>query len=133
MNIKFENEMNELLNCRLVETFKASLSNSAPNEVQSMDLVKSSEMNEEMRRKSRCSSFIIQRKGRSKSKGLTRKNISKSKNDQFANVECHYNGLIGHINKHRQKFKRDNKIDKSKENKNDDNSDADTVVHFIRR
>lgn len=64
---------------------------------------------------------------------LTCKDISKSKNDQFANVEYHYNGLIGHINKYRQKFKRDNKIDKSKENKNDDNSDADTVVHFIRR
>ncbi|KAA0040427.1 Retrovirus-related Pol polyprotein from transposon TNT 1-94 [Cucumis melo var. makuwa] len=56
------------------EIFRTSLSNSAPNGILSMDLVKSSVLNEEMRRKSQSSSvqsdfLVTERRGRSKSKG----------------------------------------------------------------
>ena len=99
MNIKFEDEIHGLWVLGTLsnswEIFWTSLSNSAPNGVLSMDLVKSSVLNEEMRRKSQSSSsqsdvLVTKKRGRSKSKGLRGNNRSISRSDRFANVECHY-------------------------------------------
>ena len=60
MNIKFEDEIHGLWVLGTLsdswKIFRTSLSNSTPNGVLSMDLVKSSMLNKEMRRKSRSSS-----------------------------------------------------------------------------
>ncbi|KAL0551899.1 hypothetical protein IC582_010991 [Cucumis melo] len=98
-----------------------------------MDLVKSSVLNEEMRRKSQSSSvqsdfLVTERRGRSKSKSPRGNSRSKSKSDRFANVECHYCHEKGHIKKYCRKLKRDSKNHKGKEKKNDDDSDTDTIT-----
>ena len=78
MGIKFEDEIQGL--CLLGtlpdswETFRMSLSNSAPDGIISMELAKSSILNEEMRRKSQGSSsqseiLVTERKGRAQSRG----------------------------------------------------------------
>ena len=97
-----------------------------------MDVVKSSVLNEEIRRKSQSSSqsdaLVTEKRGMSKSKGPRGNNRSKSKSDRFANVECHYCHEKGHIKKYCQKLKIDSKNHKGKEKKNDDDSDADTTI-----
>ena len=104
MNIKFEEEVQGLWLLGTLpdswETFRTSLSNSAPDSSITMDLVKICVLNEEMRRKSRGSSsqsdvLITERRGRSKIRGLKNKDRSQSNTNKFANVECHYCHLKG--------------------------------------
>ncbi|KAA0051598.1 Retrovirus-related Pol polyprotein from transposon TNT 1-94 [Cucumis melo var. makuwa] len=139
MNIKFEDEIHGLWVLGTLpnswEIFRASLSNSALNGILSMDLVKSSMLNEEMRRKSQSSYLqsdvlVTERRGRSRSKSSrgNSRSKSKSKSDQFANVECHYCHEKGHIKKYCRKLKRDSKNHKGKEKKNDDDSDTNTIT-----
>ncbi|KAL6314361.1 hypothetical protein AAG906_021191 [Vitis piasezkii] len=128
MNIKFEEEVQGLWLLGTLpdswETFRTSLSNSAPDGIMNMDLVKSCVLNEEMRRKSQGSSsqssvLVIEKRGRSKSRGPKNRDRSKSKTNKFANVECHYCHLKGHIKKYCRQLKRDMKQGKVKEKKND--------------
>lgn len=137
MNIKFEDEVQGLWLLGTLpdswETFRTSLSNSAPNGVITMDLAKSSVLNEEVRRKSQGSSsrsevLVTEKRGRSKSKGPKNRDRSKCKSNRFANVECYHCGLKGHIKKHCRQLKRDNKRDKGKKNKNDDGDDDDKAA-----
>ncbi|KAL6336537.1 hypothetical protein AAG906_025087 [Vitis piasezkii] len=95
------------------ETFRTSLSNSAPDGIMNMDLVKSCVLNEEMRRKSQGSSsqssvLVIEKRGRSKSRGPKNRDRSKSKTNKFAN--------------------RDMKQGKVKEKKNDNGGEDDQVA-----
>ncbi|RVW40094.1 Retrovirus-related Pol polyprotein from transposon TNT 1-94 [Vitis vinifera] len=104
----------------LVETFRTSLSNSAPDGIMNMDLVKSCVLHEEMRRKSQGSSSqsnvpVTEKRRRSKSRGPKNRDRSKSKTNKFANVECHYCHLKGHIKKYCRQLKRDMKQGKVKE------------------
>ncbi|KAJ4718977.1 Retrovirus-related Pol polyprotein from transposon TNT 1-94 [Melia azedarach] len=136
MNIKFEDEVQGLWLLGTLpdswETFRMSLSNSALDGIITMELAKNSVLNEEDRRKSQGSSqsdiLIIEKRGRSKSRGPKNRDKSKSKTNKFANVECYYCGLKGHIKKYCRQLKRDNKKDKRKEKKNDDSSDDDRVA-----
>ncbi|KAJ4728518.1 Retrovirus-related Pol polyprotein from transposon TNT 1-94 [Melia azedarach] len=109
-----------------------SLSNSALDGIITMELAKNSVLNEEDRRKSQGSSqsdiLVTEKRGRSKSRGPKNRDKSKSKTNKFANVECYYCGLKGHIKKYCRQLKRDNKKDKGKEKKNDDSSDDDRVA-----
>ena len=127
MGIKFDDEIQGL--CLLGtlpdswETFRMSLSNSAPNGVINMDLAKSSVLNEEMRRKSHGSSqqseiLVTEKRGRSKSRGFKNKEKGRSKSNRFANVECHHCGMKGHIKKYCRQLKRENK-------KNDKDQEGD--------
>ena len=75
-----------------------------------IDLVKSSVLNEEMWRKSQGSSsrsdvLVTKRRGRSKTKGLKNEERSKSGSNRFANYECHHYGMKGHIKKYFRKLK----------------------------
>ena len=106
MNIKFEEEVRGLWLLGTLsdswETFRTSLSNSAPDGTMNMDLVKSCVLNEEMRRKSQGSSsqsdvLVTEKRGRTKSRGPKNRDKSKSKTNKFANVECHYCHLKEHI------------------------------------
>ena len=109
MNIKFEEEVQGLWLLGTLsdswETFRTSFSNSASYGTMNMDLVKSSVLNEEMRRKSKGSSsqsdvLVTEKRGKGKSKGPKNRDRSKSKTNKFANVECHYCHLKGHIRKY---------------------------------
>ena len=137
MNIKFEEEVQGLWILGTLpdswETFRTSLSNSAPDGTMNMDLVKSCVLNEEMRRKSHGSSsqsdvLVIEKRGRSKSRGPKNRDRSKSKNNKFTNVECHYCHLKGHIRKYCRQLKRDMKQGKVKEKKNDNGGEDDQVA-----
>ncbi|RVW11901.1 Retrovirus-related Pol polyprotein from transposon TNT 1-94 [Vitis vinifera] len=137
MNIKFEEEVQGLWLLGTLpdswETFRTSLSNSAPDGIMNMDLVKSCVLNEEMRRKSQGSSsqsnvLVTEKRGRSKSRGPKNRDRSKSKTNKFANVECHYCHLKGHIKKYCRQLKRDMKQGKVKEKKNDNGGENDQVA-----
>ena len=133
MNIKFKEEVQGLWLLGTLpdswETFRTSLSNLAPNGTMNMDLVKSCVLNEEMRRKSQGSSqsdvLVTEKRGRSKSRGSKNRDRSKSKTNKFANVECHYCHLKGHIRKYCRQLKRDMKQGKVKDKKNDNDGEDD--------
>ena len=121
MNIKFEDEVQGLWLLSTLsdswETFRTSLSNSAPDGVMTMDLLKNSILNKEMRRKSQGSSsrsdvLAIERMGRNKTRGPKNKERNKSGSNRFVNYECHHCGMKGHINKYCRKLKRDSKYAK---------------------
>ena len=115
------------------ETFRTSLSNSAPDGLITMDLVKNCVLNEEMRRKLQVSSsqsdvLVTERMGRSNSRGPKNRDRSKSKANKFSNVECHYCHLKGHIRKYCHQLKRDMKQGKVNEKKNDNGGEDDRVA-----
>lgn len=129
MNLSFDDEIQGLWLLGTLpntwETFRTSLSNSAPNGIISMDLAKSSVLNEEMRRKSQVSSsqsevLVTESRGRSQSRGPGNRGTSRGASNKWANVECHHCGLKGHIKKYCRKLKKENK-NKYKNNNNNNN------------
>ncbi|RVW84651.1 Retrovirus-related Pol polyprotein from transposon TNT 1-94 [Vitis vinifera] len=135
MNIKFEEEVQGLWLLGtlpdLWETFRTYLSNLAPDGTMNMDLVKSCILNEEMRKVTgfffTVKVLITEKRGRSKSIGPKNRDRSKSKTNKFANVECHYCHLKGHIRKYCRQLKKDMKQRKVKE-KNNDNDETSWVI-----
>ncbi|RDY00404.1 hypothetical protein CR513_16425, partial [Mucuna pruriens] len=93
------------------------ITNSAPNGVISLQMVKGSVFNKEMRRKAQ-----VRKKGRENSK-------SKSKS-RYKNVKCHYCHKTGHIQKHCFLWKKENKgkKGKSKEKDHDDDDHVTTAI-----
>ncbi|RDX97305.1 hypothetical protein CR513_19939, partial [Mucuna pruriens] len=86
-------------------------------------MVKSSVLNEEIRRKTQGSSsqfevLVIKNRGRSQ-KNEREKSRSKSK-FRYKNMECHYYHKIRHIQKHYFLWKKENKGKKGKPKENDD-------------
>ncbi|RDX66570.1 hypothetical protein CR513_54648, partial [Mucuna pruriens] len=127
MGIKFEDEILGLLLLNSLpeswETFKVSITNSAPNGVVSLQMVKGSILNEEMRRKAQGSSsqsevLVTENRGRSQKK-RREKSRSKSKS-RYKNVECHYYHISGHIQKHCFLWKKENKGKNGKSKEKDD-------------
>ncbi|WJX13388.1 hypothetical protein P8452_03779 [Trifolium repens] len=111
------------------ETFRTSLSNSAPNGIISIDLAKSSVLNEELRRKSQGSSshsevLVTESRGRQQSRGPSNRGTSRGKSqggfNRFANIECHHCKEKGHIKRFCRKLKRENK----KKGYNNDNKEG---------
>ncbi|RDY06570.1 hypothetical protein CR513_09415, partial [Mucuna pruriens] len=116
MGIKFEVEILGLLLLNSLpeswETFKVSITNSAPNGVVSLQMVKGSVLNKEMRRKAQGSSsqsevLVIENRGRSQKKEREK---SKSKS------------------KSRYKNKNENKGKKGKSKEKDDDDDDDRAT-----
>ncbi|RDX81115.1 hypothetical protein CR513_38247, partial [Mucuna pruriens] len=127
MGIKFENEILGLLLLNSLpeswETFKVSITNSTPNGIVSLQMVKGSVLNEEMRRKAQGSSsqsevLVTENRGRSQKKERE-KSRSKSKS-RYKNVECHYCHKTGYIQKHCFLWKKENKGKKGKSKEKDD-------------
>ncbi|RDX60189.1 hypothetical protein CR513_61692, partial [Mucuna pruriens] len=140
IGIKFEDEILGLLLLNYLleswETFKVFITNSAPNNVVSLQMVKGSVLNKEMRRKaqgfsSQSEILVTENKGRSQKKERE-KSRSKSKS-RYKNVECHYCHKMGHIQKHYFLWRKENKgkKDKSKEKDDDDDDDHDRVTTAI--
>lgn len=99
MGIKFDDEEQGL--CLLGtlpnswETFRMSLSNSAPGGVINMELAKSSVLNEEMRRKSQGSSsqpevLVTENRGRNRNRGPNNRGKSRSSSNRYSHVECYH-------------------------------------------
>ncbi|RDX93346.1 hypothetical protein CR513_24405, partial [Mucuna pruriens] len=135
MGIKFEDEILRLLLLNSLpeswDTFKISITNSVPNGVVSLQMVKGSVLNEEMRRKAQGSSsqpevLVTENRGRSQKKERE-KSRSKSKS-RYKNVECHYCHKIGHIQKHCFLWKKENKDKKGKSKEKDDDHDRVTTA-----
>ncbi|RDY00297.1 hypothetical protein CR513_16555, partial [Mucuna pruriens] len=122
IGIKFEDEILRLLLLNSLreswETFKVSITNSIPNSVVSLQLVKGSILNEEMRRKTQSSLsyfevLVTENRGRSlKKKRENSRSKSKSK----------------YKNKHCFLWKKENK-DKKGKSKEKDNDDDDVDDH----
>jgi hypothetical protein len=119
MGIKFDDEIQGLFLLGSLpdswETFRMSLSNSAADGVLSMDLVKSSILNEEMRRMSQDSPsqsevIVAESRGRNKNRypGNKGKGRSYSKN-RYTNVECYNCGKKGHFQKDCRSLKKEDK------------------------
>ncbi|RDX61371.1 hypothetical protein CR513_60407, partial [Mucuna pruriens] len=135
MGIKFKDEILGLLLLNSLpeswETFKVSITNSTPNGVVSLQMVKGSVLNEEMRRKAQGSSsqsevLVTENRGRSQ-KNEREKSRSKSKS-RYKKVECHYCHKTGHIRKHCFLWKKENKGKKGKSKEKDDDDDHDRVT-----
>lgn len=115
MAIKFEDEIKELFILGTLpdswETFMMSVSNSAPVGIISMELSKSSFLNEKMRRKSQGSSSqskvpVTERNKRIQSRGPTnRGNQGSSSRGKYFYVECYHCGKKGHTKKFYRKLK----------------------------
>ncbi|GJR03812.1 putative RNA-directed DNA polymerase [Tanacetum coccineum] len=143
MGIKFEDEIQGLWLLGTLpdtwETFRTSLSNSAPDGVITMELAKGSILNEETRRKSQGSSsqsdvLVTERRGRSQSRcpsnrGNHRSSSSKGK---FVDVECYHCHKKGHTMKFCCRMKKEQeKTTNTKKNKHkkDDDGDDNTEVN----
>ncbi|KAJ0013304.1 hypothetical protein Pint_20997 [Pistacia integerrima] len=71
----------------------------------------------------------IANKTHSKGQGQNGRDKSKSKSrSKYKNLECHYYGKTGHIKKYCYKWKRENKPENSKQEKNDDGKHNDQVA-----
>ena len=84
------------------ETFRVPIINSAPSGVVSLESIKSSTLNEEMRRKAQGSSqpevLLHEDRGRNFHRNQKGRDKSKSKSkSRYKDVECHYCHKMGHI------------------------------------
>ncbi|GJR64775.1 putative RNA-directed DNA polymerase [Tanacetum coccineum] len=143
MGIKFEDEIQGLWLLGTLpdtwETFRTSLSNSAPDGVITMELAKASILNKEKRRKSQGSSsqsdvLVTERRGRSQSRGPSNRgnHRSSSNKEKFADVECYHCHKKGHTMKFCKQLKKENKKknynnQKNKHKKDDDGDDNNEV------
>ncbi|GJS33328.1 retrovirus-related pol polyprotein from transposon TNT 1-94 [Tanacetum coccineum] len=144
MGIKFEDEIQGLWLLGTLpdtwETFRTSLSNSAPDGVITMELAKGSILNKEKRRKSQGSSsqsdvLVTERRGRSQSRGPSNRgnHRSSSSKGKFADVECYHCHKKGHTMKFCRQLKKENKKknynNQKNKHKKDDDGDDNTEVN----
>jgi len=142
MGIKFDEEIQGLLLLGSLpdswEILRTSLSNSAPDGLISMDLAKSSVLNEEMKRKSLGTSpnsdiLVFDYRGRSNSHAPndTDQSGSNSKG-RYKDVECNYCHKKRHIKKYCWKLKnKSEKDDKGKDSSDDEDRINATFVEFL--
>ena len=137
MGIKFDEEIQGLLLLGSLpdswEILRTSLSNSALDGVISMDLVKSSILNEEMRRKSLDTSphsdiLASEYRGRSNSRAPKGRDQSRSNSKgKYKDVECNYCHKKGRIKKYCWKLK--NRSEKNSSDKGKDSSDDEDMIN----
>ncbi|CAH9088439.1 unnamed protein product [Cuscuta epithymum] len=109
------------------ETLVVTISNSAPDGVLSLDVIKESMFNEEIRRKEmgvdNTHALVVENRGRSKSRGPKGHNNSrsrsKSSDGKNANT-CHYCKKPGHIKKYCFRMKREQRKKNDSQKEGDD-------------
>ncbi|CAH9096206.1 unnamed protein product [Cuscuta epithymum] len=142
MGIKFEDEIQGLWLLGTLpdsrETFRTSLSNSAPDGIITMELAKGSVLNEEMRRKSQGSSshsdvLVTESRGRSQSRGPGNKGKHRSKSKgKFADFECYHCGRKGHTIRFCRQLKKEKKksdYNNQKNHKKDEGGNGNAEVN----
>ena len=119
MKLELDDEVHDLLLLSSLsdswETLVVSLSNSAPNGVITINMVKDNMFNEEARRKelsisSNIEALIIERRGRSKSKKPSsdyNRDKSRRKSKSRKEIKCFYYDKPGHIKRECKKFRRE--------------------------
>ena len=119
MKLELDDEVQNLLLLSSLpdswETLVVSLSNSAPNRVIIVNMVKDNMFNEEARRKeldisSNTEAFVIKGRGRSKSRKQSsdyNHDKSRGKSKSRKKIKCFYWGKPGHIKRECQKFRRE--------------------------
>ncbi|VFQ86020.1 unnamed protein product, partial [Cuscuta campestris] len=118
------------------EIFRVSIINYAPDGIVSMQTVKPTMLNEEMRRKMQGSSsqsevLVTEHRGRNANRDQRGRGKSRSKSkSRYKNVECHYCHNTGHIKKNCFKWKRDNKA-KGKNEKKDEGGDRVSTADLV--
>src|SRR6266487_4225588 len=143
MGIKFEDELLGLFLLLSLpesgETFRVSITSSAPKGVVSLETAKGGILNEEMRRKTQGTSsqsevLVTENRGRSQKKepkGGRENSRSKSKG-RYKNMECNYCHKSGHIQKYCYQWRKDNKGKKGKQKQRDhEDHDDDRVTTAI--
>ncbi|CAJ2627704.1 unnamed protein product [Trifolium pratense] len=143
MGIKFEDELLGLFLLLSLpeswETFRVSITSSAPKGVVSLETAKGGILNEEMRRKAQGTSsqsevLVTENRGRSQKKepkGGRENSRSKSKG-RYKNMECNYCHKSGHIQKYCYQWRKDNKGKKGKQKQRDrEDHDDDRVTTAI--
>ena len=120
VDIKFDEDLLELFLLNSLpdswETFRVSMISAAPNGDISLQMAKTSALNEEMRKKTQGTSshsevFITENRGISQNKeqrGGRGKSRSKSRS-RYKTIECHYFHKTGHIQKNYFQWKRESK------------------------
>jgi len=136
MGIKFDEEIQGLLLLGSLpdswEILRTSLSNFASDGVISMDLAKSSFLNEEMRRKSLGTSpnsdiLVSEYRGRSNGRAPERDQSRSNSKDRYKDVECNYCHKKGHIKKYCWKLKNRSEKDSSDKGSKDSSDDEDMI------
>ena len=91
------------------ETFVVSLSNSTPNGVLQLAMVKDSLLNEETRRKDMgkdiAHALVTEKKGRSKSRSSKGRGKSRSRSESKGKFKCFYCDKEGHIKRNCKTWK----------------------------
>lgn len=148
MGIKFDDEVLGLWLLNTLpdswETFRVSITNSASDGVVSLQSVKGSVLNEEMRRKAQGTSshsevLVTENRGRSQRKepkgnrqnnrSASRENNRSKSKSRYKNVECNYCHKMGHIQRNCFIWKRESKNNNSKQrDKNHDDDDRVTTA-----
>ena len=117
-----------------------SFSNSAPNDVLQLAMVKDSLFNEETRRKDMgkndAQALVIENKGRSKGRNSKGHSKSRSQSQIKGKVKCFYCDKEGYIKRNCKAWKNKQKEETNQKNADDHNttivsSDEDVVVLFI--
>ena len=110
------------------ETLVVSLSNSAPNGVLQLAMVKNSLLNEETRRKDMgkdiAHALVIENRGTSKSRSSKGQGKSKSQSESKAKFKCFYYDKEGHIKRNCKAWKNKQKEDKNQKKVDDENTVA---------
>jgi transposase InsO family protein len=144
MNLAVDDELQALLLLSSLpdswETLVVSLSNSAPNGVLQLAMVKDSLFNEETRRKDMgkddAQALVTENRGRSKGRNSKGRGKSRSQSQTKGKVKCFYYDKEGHIKRNCKAWKNKQKEETNQKKADDHNttavsSDEDVVVLSI--
>ena len=136
MNLVIDNELQALLLLSSLpdnwETLVVSPSNSTPNGMLQLAIVKDSLLNEETRKndmgKDIAHALVTENRRRSKSRSSKGQGKSRSRSESKGKFKCFYCDKEGHIKRNCKAWKNKQKDDKNQKNADDENTAAVIVL-----
>ena len=136
MNLVIDNELQALLLLSSLpdnwETLVVSPSNSTPNGMLQLAIVKDSLLNEETRKKVMgkdiAHALVTENRRRSKSRSSKGQGKSRSRSESKGKFKCFYCDKGGHIKRNCKAWKNKQKEDKNQKNADDENTAAVIVL-----